>query len=94
MKPLMTGANFAKLETLLKKTVMERLRRLEKKGEKKESLEFIITEEIVDTVGIFTLRSFFGEPNIDAWAETVTIYGDAGDKQTLSFSMAFRTVWR
>ena len=58
---------------------MDRLKRLEKKGEKKESLEFSITEEIVDTVGIFILHSFFGEPNIDAWAETVTIYGDTGD---------------
>ena len=58
---------------------MDRLKRLQKKGEDKETLEFILTEEIVDTVGIFTLRSFFGEPNVDAWAETVTIYTDDGN---------------
>mmetsp|Transcript_25095 Transcript_25095/g.31447 ORF Transcript_25095/g.31447 Transcript_25095/m.31447 type:complete len:143 (-) Transcript_25095:686-1114(-) len=40
------------------------------------------------------MRTFFGESNVPTQPETVKIFDDSGLEQSLSFSMAFRTVWR
>ena len=49
---------------------------------------------MVDTIGIFVLKTMFGEPNISLEAEKVKIYNDAGQEEEMTFSMAYRAVFR
>lgn len=78
---------------LLRKLVLEKLQTLQ--GQVKEGkhlVQFSITEEILDTIGVFMLKAAFGEINVSG-DEKVRIYID-GVEQTLSFTKGFCTVWR
>ena len=59
--------------------------------ENKKLVYFNLTEVIVETIGTFVLKTFFGDENISI-EETVKIYVD-GKEKTMDFSVAFRTVW-
>ena len=95
LKQLFAGSNLEQVRALLKRVTLQRLQRLQSSAkERKKLVEFNLTAELVDTIGIFALKVFFGEPNIDVEPDTLQIYNDAGTLETMSFSMAFRTVWR
>jgi len=49
---------------------------------------------MIDTIGIFKLRTFFGESNVEIEPETVEIYNDEGVLETMSFLVAYRHVYR
>ena len=52
---------------------------------------FNLTEEVVETIGTFVLKTLFGEANITN-DETVSTHAD-GLQKTVPFSVAFRIVW-
>ena len=79
---------------MLASTVIDRLKLLQEKAGSKNKLEFSLTDEVIDTIGIFTLQTFFGKENAKVDAETVRIYDDNGLRKPMSFSMAYRTVFR
>jgi len=61
---------------LLRKIVLERLHTLQSKVKEDEnSVRFNITEEILDTIGVFMLKAAFGEMNVSG-EEKVSIYID------------------
>ena len=67
---------FKHFEKLLRKLVLERLSSLQSKvKEGKRMVRFNITEEIIDTVGVFVLKAAFGETNVSQ-DEKVRIYID------------------
>ena len=59
--------------------------------ENKKLVYFNLVEEVVDTVGTFVLRIFFGEENA-SFDETVKIYVN-GREKALPFPVAFREVF-
>ena len=59
--------------------------------ENKKLVYFNLVEEVVDTVGTFVLRIFFGEENA-GFEETVKIYVN-GREKSLPFPVAFREVF-
>lgn len=76
----------------MRKVVLERLQLLQSKAQEGEtSLEFNLTEEIADTIGIAMLKAAFGECNISG-DEKVRIYID-GIEKDVSFTLALRKVW-
>ena len=59
---------------LLRKLVLERLHTLQSKVKEGEnSVRFNITEEILDTIGVFMLKAAFGQMNVSG-EEKVSIY--------------------
>lgn len=94
LKKIYFEDNAPKLLKMLRTTVLQRLNAVQEKGKNKNLLEFNLTDEIVDTIGIFTLQTYFGSSNVKIEAETVKIYNDSGIEETMSFSVAYRTVYR
>jgi hypothetical protein len=73
--------------------VLERLHTLQNKNkEGKNLVKFNLTEEVIDTIGIFILKATFGDVNVSQ-DESVRIYID-GVEQIVSFPVAYRTVLR
>ena len=84
--------NFQFLKNLIARVTEEKLKMLQsraKAGEKR--VNFNITDEIVETIGLFVLRLSFAEGVIDP-RETISILVD-GQLQTMEFNVAFRKAW-